>query len=491
MRKNLKLKDSLILLLVWNTLSIALFDILYLYTILYFLIFTNITFIYFLLKKGMSNISLKKLIIIFFILKILLISILSKEFFYRNEKSFNGNKDFIIKVTYDNIFKDLKNNRLIRFKIKDQIENKLLKGINYIYVVKESKKRFIDASSYLIRFKDYKYYKNGLLLQNKYNINKLRKNIFLNYFGWNKNKINEFLKQDFNRLCWSIVTGNSNVLKIEEKRKYKATGTAHLFAVSGLHLGFIFLLSKVLLMNSRNRRLNAIVSLFFCFFYCFAVGFPQSAVRAFIMVLILESSMIFQMKTKSIYALCWTLFLVIFSSSYSILSLSFQLSFTIVAFIIFFITKNNPYQSHYSIKSIILNYLIISTACYFGSFYLIWDNFGYFPKTSILVNFFISPIVFIFFCFSFINIFLFFIFDLSIFYYLTEYIYIIINSIIHFFDSLEKIIELQNKRLSIHDIFHLFLFVFIILLNFLYLKQNTKFLIIISFYICTILFSIL
>lgn len=491
MRKNLKLKDSLILLLVGNTFIVALFDIMDLYIFLYMFLLINLIFYDFFIKYKNSKINFKKQIIIILISTTFVTFTLINDYFKWDNITVKGNKDILVKVEYDDKYKCINNNNLIRFKVKDYETFNSLKGIKYIYAEKHYKWKYKTSFLYIIRFKDFKYYESGILLLDKFRIEAKRENSFLNYFGWKHNKVNTFLEKNFNRLSWSIVTGNSNVLKMSEKKLYKTTGTAHLFAVSGLHLGFIFLLSKVLLRFSQNKRLNSIVCVFFCFLYCSAVGFPQSAVRAFIMVLILETSSFLQIKTKSIYALCWTLVLVVFSSSYSILSLSFQLSFTIVAFIILFVTRINRDNFNYSIKDIFFNYLIISIACYLGSFYLIYENFGYFSKTSILVNSFISPLVFTYFCLSFINIILFFLFDFSNFYYFIEYIYIIMNSIIQFFDSIEKIFEFKNEKLSIHGSFHLFLFLFIILLNFLYLNQKTKFFVIISFYICTIFFSIL
>ena len=117
-------------------------------------------------------------------------------------------------------------------------------------------------------------------------------------------RIQKFFEREYNNFCWSMVTGDSSVLNDNQKEYFRRTGTAHLFAVSGLHMGFVFLFSKLFLGFFNNRILSSLLSLSMCFYYGIFVGFPDSTVRAFMMVFIYEFSKLSKTKTKIIYIFC-------------------------------------------------------------------------------------------------------------------------------------------------------------------------------------------
>ena len=84
--------------------------------------------------------------------------------------------------------------------------------------------------------------------------------------------INAMIFGDKTELSASVLTGMKNA------------GVAHLFAVSGLHVGFITAMVYVLLKKIRvNRWISFAVTCAVSFFYCGICGFSPSSVRAFIM----------------------------------------------------------------------------------------------------------------------------------------------------------------------------------------------------------------
>ncbi|MCH2204625.1 MAG: ComEC/Rec2 family competence protein [Lentisphaerales bacterium] len=87
------------------------------------------------------------------------------------------------------------------------------------------------------------------------------------------------------RIVASIFFGYKGVLTLKEKDIFQKSGTGHLFAVSGLHVGiaasFLFLIIKVL--RTPNKYLPFVL-LPVLFIYIIMTGSPPSAIRAFIML---------------------------------------------------------------------------------------------------------------------------------------------------------------------------------------------------------------
>ena len=74
---------------------------------------------------------------------------------------------------------------------------------------------------------------------------------------------------------------------------------SHIFAFSGLHVGLVFLFIKRIL-KPFGKNVGDIISLIILFLYIYILGFPVSAVRAFIMVLCLVLSRFLKFKYRSI-----------------------------------------------------------------------------------------------------------------------------------------------------------------------------------------------
>ena len=87
------------------------------------------------------------------------------------------------------------------------------------------------------------------------------------------------------RIVASIFFGYRGLLTAKEKDIFQKSGTGHLFAVSGLHVGiaasFIFLIIKILRLPNRYTPYFLLPSLYL---YVFMTGSPPSAIRAFIML---------------------------------------------------------------------------------------------------------------------------------------------------------------------------------------------------------------
>ena len=105
------------------------------------------------------------------------------------------------------------------------------------------------------------------------------------------------LRQHLNSILWkhvdqqyagfasAILLGNREQLDYERRHKFVATGTAHLLAISGLHLGILASVFLLLYQFGLLRRRNALIAtMLFVFFYAWLVEFQPPVTRAAILL---------------------------------------------------------------------------------------------------------------------------------------------------------------------------------------------------------------
>lgn len=98
-------------------------------------------------------------------------------------------------------------------------------------------------------------------------------------------------------LVTALLTGDRSGLTTEQTAAFRASGAAHILALSGLHLGIIYLIiSKSLSILGNTpflRRFRSIAVILLAGFYTLATGAGPSIVRAFLFILIREVCSLF------------------------------------------------------------------------------------------------------------------------------------------------------------------------------------------------------
>jgi len=264
---------------------------------------------------------------------------------------------------------------------------------------------------------------------------------------------------------WAMLTGSKSLIGDNFLDKLRSTGTLHLFAVSGLHIGFLYMFITVLCFPFKNKLyINLPLKILFCLLYLILIGMPQTGLRALLMIIFFEITGFLRIKNKSIIFFCLTCVTFIIFSKDSVFNLSNQLSFTIVLFILFVLNKNSFLRFQ---KSIVLKYFIllffISLAASSGSFFIILDYFGNFAYLGLPVNIFISPLVFVFYIFNIIFFLFFIMFDSTFIFFMIDWIFKIILFIINIFYDLTSFLPKQElNTLNLGGFFHLIVFLFIL-----------------------------
>jgi competence protein ComEC len=132
-----------------------------------------------------------------------------------------------------------------------------------------------------------------------------------------------------------IVLGLRHETPEDIEEPFQQTGTLHLFAVSGLHIGIVAALLWMLATVARlSRKWAAAVIIPSLFFYTAITGLHVSSVRAAVMASILLGGIFFDRKVFVLNSLSAAAFFLLCWNTNELFSTGFQLSFAVVGAII-------------------------------------------------------------------------------------------------------------------------------------------------------------
>lgn len=206
----------------------------------------------------------------------------------------------------------------------------------------------------------------------------------------------------FDRTEYSILSaltlGYQDALSDDLKQSFRATGTAHVLAVSGLHVGIIYAIISFLLgfmrKNSRIYWLKPCIIIILLWIYAFITGLPPSVIRASTMLTVFCFSEIFNKKGFTPNALFIAAFFMLLANPFSLFDVGFQLSFTSVLAILYLHPK---VVALINIRNKPLKYVwqmfTLSMVAQLGTFPLCLYYFGTFPTYFFIANLLIVPLV--------------------------------------------------------------------------------------------------
>ena len=151
-------------------------------------------------------------------------------------------------------------------------------------------------------------------------------------------------KTDYGGILVALAMGERTGITQEQWQVFRATGTSHLVAISGLHIGllagFIFLITRRLwpycgsaALALAAPRAAALSALVVAAFYAALSGFAVPSQRALIMLSIVMLSIFWRHKVQSLQVLSLALLSVLLLDPVAVLSAGFWLSFAAVAII--------------------------------------------------------------------------------------------------------------------------------------------------------------
>lgn len=135
----------------------------------------------------------------------------------------------------------------------------------------------------------------------------------------------------------AMLLGKKGTLSSQQKKDFANTGTMHLFAISGLHVGVIaFSLATTLSLLRLPAKFSPILGLTLLFIYVQVTGGSPSAMRAFLMVAFFWSTKAFLRQSTPWTALIASAVLVLCINPEELNKIGFQLSYAVVASLLLF-----------------------------------------------------------------------------------------------------------------------------------------------------------
>jgi len=130
----------------------------------------------------------------------------------------------------------------------------------------------------------------------------------------------------------AMLLGQGHELSEEQDAWFTQTGTLHLFSISGLHIGVIAVAVSGLLTVLRLPHWpRFILSISILWLYVDVTGRAPSAIRAFLMIFLLQASFVLRRPRSTVSALVTSAVLVLVFDPMQLFSASFQMSYGIVA----------------------------------------------------------------------------------------------------------------------------------------------------------------
>ena len=143
-----------------------------------------------------------------------------------------------------------------------------------------------------------------------------------------------YLSQENEALLTAMLFGDKSGLSEEQYESFQRNGTAHVLAVSGLHVGMVYALYRWLF-GKRRSVPGQLVFAVLLFSYAALAGFSASVVRAAVMIGIHMAGSLLHTRYDMLTGTCLAAALILSVSPYQLFTAGFQLSFAAVLLLAF------------------------------------------------------------------------------------------------------------------------------------------------------------
>ncbi|MBS3738054.1 MAG: ComEC family competence protein [Psychroflexus sp.] len=225
-------------------------------------------------------------------------------------------------------------------------------------------------------------------------------NLSTNAGQWRLNIISALQDAGFKdkhlELIQALILGQKQAINKETYNEFAEVGVVHILAVSGLHVGIVFLILNFLfspvLRLQYGRLFKVLLTILFLWGFAALAGFSPSVMRAVTMFSFLALGQLFRRKTNSINMLCLSAVVLLIYRPQLLFEVGFQLSYAAVfAIVMLYPVLSKLYQPKYKIPKIFWDTAYVSLAAQIGVLPFQLYYFHQFPGLFLLGNLVIIP----------------------------------------------------------------------------------------------------
>ena len=215
-----------------------------------------------------------------------------------------------------------------------------------------------------------------------------------------------------NAFIKAVLTGERSGISQDVMEAFRESGASHILALSGLHLGVIYMMISRLLSitgsGPRAIRIRSVLTIIICGTYTLATGAGPSLVRAFLFIILNETARLCGRYSSTGNVLLTALVIQLCMTPAAIRDAGFQLSYAAMAGIAFIYPwmkglwpetpKGRPGSERLASYIVtqptrwIWNSATMSIACQMTTAPLAWIYFGTFPQYFLLTNLVALPL---------------------------------------------------------------------------------------------------
>lgn len=188
-------------------------------------------------------------------------------------------------------------------------------------------------------------------------------------------------------LGYALLTGDTSAIESDVLENVRYGGIAHLFAVSGLHIGILY--GVLIFATAKARRARPFIIPPLLFFYAGICSFSPSSVRAALMCSFSCLNRYFGRKSDALELLglaCLSMLIFVPSQIYRV---GFRLSVLACAGI----SLLSPYFTFECLPERVAKILSSTLAAQLAVFPVLMDTFGYVSAASLILNFLFVPLM--------------------------------------------------------------------------------------------------
>ena len=196
-------------------------------------------------------------------------------------------------------------------------------------------------------------------------------------------------------VAYAMLTGNSAFMDEDLLQNFRYGGIAHIFAVSGLHIGLVCGLLLFLLKKFRVPAVVRVPIIFVCLlFYSGVCGFSPSSVRALVMCTVVLATDAAGIGHDKLTNVSLAAIVVLTVNPVHLFSVGFQLSLAAAAGILVLGGElARLLREHTPVPRKIGSALSVSFSAQVATFPVLIDCFGYVPALSFFLNLLFVPLI--------------------------------------------------------------------------------------------------